>query len=315
MTERTIDDGYAPFGLILEADSLGFVETIVQSSLGSCVARHRVDRTSSTATVFLHGASGAWTTWTALLQSATEQGIPIENPVLLDLPGWGDATITEDEGDVTVLAISSLVTAVTERLGYSTLHLVGHSLGGFIALHMAANWPDRVLSVGMVSGTTFSVIRSVERPFARFFELPGFTMLLGVMRFLAVLGAAGRTLVRVFGRTGILRLVFAPLFRHGRRMPVSLLTATANDLRPRAFVAAAEVARGYDAASIWSRIECEVRATKGDRDVFVTDADFAELARVVPRSIRTVIDDCGHFGIVERPAAVLEALGLRVPTR
>ncbi|HAM25830.1 MAG TPA: hypothetical protein DCP11_03780 [Microbacteriaceae bacterium] len=60
---------------------------------------------------------------------------------------------------------------------------------------------------------------------------------------------------------------------------------------------------------MWSAIECPVRAMKGDRDVFVTQGDLDELGRLLPSSVRTVIDDCGHFGAVERPMQVLVALG------
>lgn len=304
---------YAPWELVFDAEEFGFVETTVASELGSCVARHLPTRSSNRATVFLHGASGAWTTWTPLLQSARADGLAIANPVLLDLPGWGDARITDDMGDVTVLAISSLVKDITEELGYTEWDLVGHSLGGFVALHMAAIWPERVMSVGMVSGTTFSVISSVANPVRKFFELPGFTMLWRLMQFLAMLGPAGPAVIRGLGGTGILRVAFAPLFRHGRRIPRSLIRATAHDVRPRAFAAAAAVTRGYDARAAWSRIECPVRAIKGDRDVFVTDADFVALGDVLPDSVRVVIPDCGHFGIVERPAEVLEALGFGSP--
>jgi pimeloyl-ACP methyl ester carboxylesterase len=49
--------------------------------------------------------------------------------------------------------------------------------------------------------------------------------------------------------------------------------------------------------------------TKGDRDVFVTQEDLDHLGQLLPSSVRTVIPDCGHFGAVERPRAVLSALG------
>jgi len=69
------------------------------------------------------------------------------------------------------------------------------------------------------------------------------------------------------------------------------------------------VTRGYDADARWASIDCPVRATKGDRDVFVTPEDLDHLGRLLPSSVRTVIPDCGHFGAVERPRAVLRALG------
>jgi len=308
---RIADDGpYAPRGLVLDAAALGLVRTEVASALGSCVAHHRRERASDTAIVFLHGAAGAWTTWTPLLAEAAGSTAPLHDAVLLDLPGWGDARITRDRDDVTAPAIASLVDAILSELGYTRWHLIGHSLGGFVALHLAATRPDRVVAVGMLSGTTWSVISSVAHPVRRFGELPAFTMLWRLMRLLAALGRPGEVLVRAAAAVGLMRLVFAPLFAHGWRVPRTLVRATVHDLRPAAFAAAAEVTRGYDADAIWSRISCPVHAAKGDRDVFVTRRDLERLGRVVPHSVRSVIADCGHFAAVERPAAALRALGL-----
>jgi pimeloyl-ACP methyl ester carboxylesterase len=302
-------DKYSPHGLVTDPAAVGLVTTTVTSPLGSCVARHVPRRTSTRATIFLHGAAGSWTTWTPLLQTARELGIDLGHIVLLDLPGWGDATLTSDRADRTVLAVCTLVKDMAEELGYTEWDLVGHSLGGFIALHMASIWPQSVLSVGLVSGTTFSTIRSVEHPVRSFSELPGFTMLWRVMQFLAAIGPAGPALVRGFDAVGLLHPATFPLFRHWTKVPRSQVLALAEEVRPRSFAAAAEVTRRYDATGMWSAIECPVRAMKGDRDVFVTQGDLDELGRLLPSSVRTVIDDCGHFGAVERPMQVLVALG------
>lgn len=310
--------GYAPYGLITDAAQLGLVSTTVSSALGTCVSRHPARRSSTRATLLLHGAAGSWTTWTPLLQAATALGIDLGDVVIFDLPGWGDAELASlahhaaREFDDPMLAICSLVKDMAEELGYTEWDIVGHSLGGFIALHMASIWPQAVLSIGLVSPTTFAVMRSVAHPFRRFGELPGFTMLWKVMQFLAVLGPVGTALVRGTNMIGLLRPATFPLFRHWRRIPTSQGQALAVEIRPRAFATAADVTRGYAADALWSTIECPVRATKGDNDIFVTDADLAHLARLLPESVRTIIPDCGHFAAVERPAEVLTALGYSV---
>ena len=308
MSTATIES-YAPYELVSDAASLGLATTTVSSALGTCVARHPARRRSTRATLFLHGAAGSWTTWTPLLQAAVIDRIDLGDIVVFDLPGWGDARLAEGPLDDPIHAICSLVKDMAEELGYTEWDLVGHSLGGFISLHMAAIWPQAVLSVGMVSGTTFSIIHSVEHPVRRFRELPGFTMLWRVMQFLATLGAAGPALVRGIGAIGLLRPATFPLFRHWRAVPRSQGRALAAEIRPRSFSTAARVTRGYDAETRWATIECPVRATKGDRDVFVTQEDLDHLGRLLPSSVRTVIPDCGHFGAVERPRAVLLALG------
>jgi pimeloyl-ACP methyl ester carboxylesterase len=300
---------YAPYGLDPDAATAGFVTTTVRGPIGTAVARHRPRRTSTRATIFLHGAAGSWTTWTPLLEAAEASGAMIVNPVILDLPGWGDATPDPQSPPLTIDVVSELVRDVALELGYTEWDLVGHSLGGFIALHMAAIWPQSVLSVALVSGTTWSVIEGVNRPRRGLRVIPGFVLLLAVMRVLAPVQPAALALVRGVRSVGLLRLASFPLFRHPMRVAGSVVDALATELRPRSFVTAAEVARDYDADASWARIECEVRATKGDRDVFVTDADLERLARVVRRTATVVIADCGHFGHIERPTEHLEALG------
>jgi pimeloyl-ACP methyl ester carboxylesterase len=300
---------YAPFELLQDARALGLITTTVSSPLGTCVARHPARRTSTRATLFLHGAAGSWTTWTPLLQAAAADGIDLGDIVVFDLPGWGEATLADGTVADPLFAICSLVKDMAEELGYTEWDLVGHSLGGFIALHMASIWPQAVLSVGMVSGTTFSVIHSVEHPVRQFHELPGFTMLWRVMQLLAALGPLGPALARGISAIGLLRPVTFPLFRHWMAIPRSQGRALADEIRPRSFATAASVTRGYAADTQWARIECPVRATKGDRDVFVTREDLDHLGRLLPSSIRIVIPDCGHFGAVERPRAMLHALG------
>lgn len=248
-----------------------------------------------------------------MLHAAELLDIALGDTVLLDLPGWGDAVMTDSHSHQTIEAIASLVKATADDLGYTEWDLVGHSLGGFVALHVASIWPQCVLSVGMVSGTTFGVIQSVEHPIRNLHRLPGFILLWRVMQILAVFGPAGTAFVRGLGRIGLLRAITFPLFRHWRAVPKSQAIALAHELRPRAFSAAARATIGYDAMAQWSTIECPVRATKGDRDVFVTDQDLVTLGLLLPESICTVIADCGHFGNVERPVEVLEALGYLSP--
>ncbi|MCU1514788.1 MAG: alpha/beta hydrolase [Microbacteriaceae bacterium] len=300
---------YGPYELVSDPAAFGLVSTTIESPLGSCVARHPANRGSTRGTLYLHGAAGSWTTWTPLLAEARASGIELGDTILFDLPGWGDAVLSERRADHTIEAICTMVKDMAEQLGYTEWDLVGHSLGGFVALHMASIWPQSVLSVGMVSGTTFSVIHSVEHPVKCFGEIPGFTMLWRVMQLLALLGPLGGALVRGMNRSGLLRPATFPLFRHWTRVPKSQARALASELRPRSFVTAAAVAKGYDADSRWSKIECPVRATRGDRDIFVNQQDLEHLGTLLPASIRVVIADCGHFGAVERPDEVLAALG------
>ena len=87
-----------------------------------------------------------------------------------------------------------------------------------------------------------------------------------------------------------------------------MIDALAREVRPRSFVAAAAIAKGYRADARWVGIACPVTALKGDRDVFVRDSDLARLRAVLPQARTLTVADCGHFANVERPGAVLRAL-------
>jgi len=306
--------GYSPRALQTDATALGLTSTRVTRNAGtpvaeSTVARHPAQRTGVRATVMLHGAAGTWTTWTPLLAEAATAGRPITEPVLFDLPGWGDAA-SSTRHQATNDSICALVIETLEQLGYTEWDLVGHSMGGFISLHIASLRPDAVRSLRLVSPTAHSVIAAVSHPFARPVRIPAFVGLMLAMRLLAPLTGAVSGLVRFLGRTGALRVFVIPLFRHTFRVDHSEITAIGDQLRPRVFVAATEAAREYDADGRWAGISCPVFAARGDRDAFTSDFDLERLGGLLPQLRSTVIPDCGHFGNVERPAETLAALGL-----
>jgi pimeloyl-ACP methyl ester carboxylesterase len=315
MSDRASDPDYAPNPLTTDATRFDLTESRVASNFGTIVARsHRTGR-SRRATLFLHGAAGSWTTWTPLLETAKAESISIANPVLFDLPGWGDAILSAEGESDPIDAICSLVKASAEALGYTEWDLVGHSMGGFIALHMAATWPECVLSVAVISATSWSVIDATEHPVRHFWRLPGFVMLWRIMQGLAAIGPAGLRIARALDAVHLLRAAVFPLFRHPGRVPRSVITALAFEVRPRSFAAAVQLARGYDPTTRWATIDCPVRAVRGDSDIFATIDDLERLGRLLPNSHQETIADCGHFANVERPHEVLAAFGYSTGSR
>jgi pimeloyl-ACP methyl ester carboxylesterase len=191
----------------------------------------------------------------------------------------------------------------------SRYRLVGHSLGGFVALHLAAAAPERVSRVDLVSAVSFAVIDSGAHPVRAFRRLPGFTGLLQGMRFLSILPGRGGPLVRFLTRLGLLPLLVSPLFDRRRPVHPSVVAALGEELRPRAFGAGTRRAARYPAAERWQRITCPVHLVSGDRDVFVARDDPAALARTVPTLRRTRLARTGHFAHIENLDGTLAAWG------
>ncbi|MFJ6678796.1 alpha/beta fold hydrolase [Microbacterium sp. NPDC091382] len=297
----------APLGrprLETDAGALGLRRVEVCTGLGAVVARASA-AIGPVATVLLHGAAGSWTTWTPLLRAAVRSGDPLPDVVAVDLPGWGESPFPQAGIDVGEL--SEAIHDVVMRLGYARWNVLGHSLGGALALDLAARFPDRTESVFLVSPSGPAVLDAVRRPLRGGFRLPGFAGMLLAMRVLRGLGDAASPLLRGLDRTGLLRLLSAPLFARPRRIDRSVVHALADEIRPGSFVAASRAAAAYD-ESAWRGIRCPVRSVRGARDVFVGRDDARGLSVLVADFAETVLPDAGHFAAVERPAEVLRLL-------
>jgi len=303
-------DGYSPYELDADPRGSDLVAGTTATPTGVVRHHHAPRRRSGTATVLLHGAAGSWTTWTPALRAARDAGAPLEDVVAVDLPGWGASPAAAGDGELALDAVSDAVIRVVDDLGYDGFRLVGHSMGGFLALHLAVRHPDRVRSVALVSPTVYAVMRSAAHPVRRLDVLPGFSMMLGAMHVTRLLGPAGLAYVRFLHRTGVLRQLTRPLFAHGGRVSGSVIAALADEVRPRAFLRATAIAAAYPAGELWPRIACPVAAVRGSRDVFVAPGDLARLGRDLADASPAVIADAGHFAHVERPLETLRALGL-----
>ena len=93
--------------------------------------------------VFIHGFGGDLNNW-QFNQEALAAGQPT---YALDLPGHGGSTKELGAGHADVGALAAAVLDFMDVKDIAKAHLVGHSLGGAIALHLALNHGDRVGSV------------------------------------------------------------------------------------------------------------------------------------------------------------------------
>ncbi|TFB76788.1 alpha/beta hydrolase [Cryobacterium flavum] len=305
--------GYSPFPLDSDARHFGLTTSSMRLRGGTVTVRHGRRSASTTATILLHGAAGSWTTWTPLLQAADATARDLTDLIIPDLPGWGDSPLPADRSTLGLESMAELVADLARSLGYERWNVVGHSMGGFIALALAASETRATASVGLVSATSFSVQDSVRHPVRRFFALPAFSALFQTMRMLQLAGPLGRDLVRAVTRFGLLRFLVAPLFRYGQAVDASVVAALGAEMRPAGFVLAATRAGAYDASASWAQISCPVRSVHGDRDVFVTAQDDRKLRSVVPQCVISTIASAGHFGQIERPLEVLLRLEFAAP--
>jgi len=95
------------------------------------------------ALVLVHGLGSAGNIWKTLVPEL------IQNFTVyaIDLPGHGDAALHENEEMDPRSLAQAIVDYMVSELNVESMHVAGNSLGGWIALEMAAVAPDNVLSV------------------------------------------------------------------------------------------------------------------------------------------------------------------------
>ncbi len=92
------------------------------------------------AVVCLHGLGGTSNNWTPVMAALDRH-----RAIRIDLPGSGRSHRVE--GPLSIAAYVEAVLSVCERLGVERFHLVAHSLGTIVALHLALREPQRVRSM------------------------------------------------------------------------------------------------------------------------------------------------------------------------
>jgi pyruvate dehydrogenase E2 component (dihydrolipoamide acetyltransferase) len=94
--------------------------------------------------VFLHGFGGDLNNWMFNQPGVAEK----RTTYALDLPGHGGSAKDVGEGTVPVLAEAVLGFMEAQEIGRA--HLVGHSMGGAVALELARRHPEKVASATLV---------------------------------------------------------------------------------------------------------------------------------------------------------------------
>jgi pimeloyl-ACP methyl ester carboxylesterase len=187
------------------------------------------------------------------------------------------------------------------RLGVDRPLLVGHSMGGLVAMAYAADFATEVAGLVLVAPIAFPELRPLEHTFFAPRSIP-------------VVGPIAAEMARV-ADAAVLSVVHRAMFAP---QPVP------SDWRERypykaILTAEAMVQEGEDAASILpgapeggvdpSAIRCPVRILAGDADrVALPSRHARRLAAALPKAELAMIEGEGHMLHVCRPERVIEAV-------
>jgi len=111
---------------------------------------HYEEQGSGSAVVLLHGfLEGSWM-WKEIVPALEKR----HRVITIDLPGHGQS---DSIGYVhTMEEMAEAVQAVVSHLGLRRIGLVGHSMGGYVALAFAEQFPDNVRSLVLLQSTALA---------------------------------------------------------------------------------------------------------------------------------------------------------------
>jgi pimeloyl-ACP methyl ester carboxylesterase len=296
-----VADAYFPYDIEADLTRLGLEYSTVPTRLGPL----RVARSSAAVpvdTLFLHGVGLDSSAWSPLI-GAAHGDERIDAWAFFDLPGFGGSAALER--GLSLDEASEAVIDLIDALGADTVHLVGHSMGGFLALHLAASYADRVRKLTIVCGAYGTIVDVVNAPLRTLFRAPGTTAIYLALTGVARMRRLGEAVLNVAARTSLLRLSLGGVAAHPFHVPRSMLRAIAAGNRPQSFLYAQATGIGYDCRAVWSRITVPVLAIFGESDGLVSGRDAQLLAWALPAARIVRLREAGHFAPMEQPDALL----------
>lgn len=206
-----------------------------------------------------------------------------------DVRGHGKSTIgTRSELTIDRLARDAL--AVLDACGIARAHLCGLSLGGMTAMHIAKEWPDRVLKIALCNTAPHMPPRENWQT-----------------RISLVLSQGTASVTEaVIGRW------FTPEFRAAEPEKVDRIRQMLLAADPMGYAACCAAIRDMDQREAIKSISATTLVIGGTRDPGTTPADAELIARSIVGS-KLVMLEAAHLSNVERApeftAALLEFLG------
>ncbi len=233
--------------------------------------------------LFIHGWASSLRMWE---RSAAHLALAGWRAWALDLPGSGQSdALGLLNGQYAIANLARIVEAFAERVGVARAALVGHSMGGAIALEMAGRRPGAVSALVLVAPV-------VSGQFG-----------LGMRVFLG--SAFGRRLLGLAQRHGALaRLGGRSRFALPWLVPNSALRRDAEDLvraAPQAALGSLHAVLDFDFADRLSQLDLPTLVVVGSRDIVVPPGEGELAAARIPGARLVKMRGVGHQPVDEHP--------------
>jgi len=237
--------------------------------------------------LLVHGNFASWRWWSPLLQ-ALPPGVRAYAP---DLRGFGD-TLGPGDG-CTVEGLVTDLARFVEALELPPVHVVGHSLGGAVALECALRHPSRFRSVTLISPAPADGLHSLRDSVWKGLGLPSPFERVGFHRVLQSLDLH-RSLLRRALRT------MAPGL-DDRSDAFQGLVNDATRVRPETVVGLIQSLDVWNVEDRLDALDLPVLVLWGTEDRIVQREPLQRMVDRLPRAELVVWEDVGHAPQLEAP--------------
>jgi pimeloyl-ACP methyl ester carboxylesterase len=247
--------------------------------------------------LLVHGIAGSSATWSRVMPDLAEH----HTVIAPDLLGHGESA--KPRGDYSLGAYASGIRDLLAVLGHDRATIVGHSLGGGVAMQLAYQFPQICERLVLVAS---GGLGKEVNPFLRAVSLPGSEYVLPLVLHRSLHDAAGK----VGGWFGRLGLRGGEIAQEVWRSYTALTEVRGQMAFVHTIRSVIDV-RGQRVSArdrLYLAAEVPTLIVWGDRDRIIPVAHAHTTHELIPGSRLVVIEGAGHFLPVEQPVAFLEAL-------
>jgi pimeloyl-ACP methyl ester carboxylesterase len=223
----------------------------------------------------------------------------------MDLPGFG----ASDSLPMLFGAreAAAHIGRVCDALDLGQVDLVGHSMGGMLAMQLVASDPGRVRRLALISVGLTSIMKFYHHPIAGFMVRPRVCS-----RFISQMLVASvpipRTLIEiVVSSPRMRRIACRDILAAPEDVDKRLLLDILMSSRSGRTLSAALMGFQFDfigATSAVSKRRIETLVVAGAKDSFTAAADISAFTRLIGQHDLVTVPDVGHWPMVERPRII-----------
>ncbi len=252
--------------------------------------------------VLLHGIAGSAQTWAPVLDELARRG-DRRQVIAPDLLGHGESA--KPRGDYSLGAYASGVRDLLVALGHHHATVVGHSLGGGVAMQFAYQFPQHCARLVLVDSGGLG--REVS-PFLRAVALPGAEWVLPLLTDHRIVSAAtqiGRVMEKL-----PLPMRFTPSVHESARSFASLAESAGRDAFVHTVRSVIDVGgQRIDATDrLYLAAELPTLIVWGGRDTMIPVEHGRHAAATIAGSELAVFESAGHFPHCDEPQRFTDLL-------